>query len=172
MPKEGWKGTGMQRRSPLLLTHAARCIPCGAPDIRARDVRPPGPLITTLVRDALAHERLPATRSAPLNPTAGPDRPGAGGLDHTNSNELDRFLRRTLHNRDGYHQQLELAAARGLTGGGLSLSPAVAANVSRSTRSAMSRRRSRSAHITAVHGNDAYGAKEEASAYWVATVLP
>ncbi len=36
----------------------------------------------------------------------------AGGLEHADLDELNRFLRRTLHNRGGFHRPLELVAAR------------------------------------------------------------
>jgi len=36
----------------------------------------------------------------------------AGGLDHTNVDALNRFLRRQLHNRDGYGQPLDLVLER------------------------------------------------------------
>ena len=34
------------------------------------------------------------------------------GLEHADLDELNRFLRCTLHNRGGYHQPLELVAGR------------------------------------------------------------
>jgi hypothetical protein len=36
----------------------------------------------------------------------------AGGLEHADLDDLNRLLRRTLHNRDGYHQPLDLVAGR------------------------------------------------------------
>lgn len=36
----------------------------------------------------------------------------AGGLEHTDLDPLNRFLRRQLHNVDGYRQPLDLALDR------------------------------------------------------------
>jgi hypothetical protein len=36
----------------------------------------------------------------------------SGGLDRTDVDELNRRLRRQLHNRDGYRQPLDLVLAR------------------------------------------------------------
>lgn len=124
----------IERRKCLLLTHTGTLYPVFAPEVRAGDVRPPGPLVTTLVRDALEQEGLPADAVGQLDPadvriarTASRQILGfmnetaqtirfaverAGGLENLDLDELGRFLRRNLHNRDGYHHPLELVAAR------------------------------------------------------------
>lgn len=124
----------IERRKCLLLTHTGTLYPVFAPEVRAADVRPPGPLVTTLARDALEREGLPADAVGQLDPadvriarTASRQILGfmnetaqtirfaverAGGLEYLDLDELSRFLRRSLHNRDGYHHPLELVAAR------------------------------------------------------------
>ena len=124
----------VDRRKCLLLTHAATLFPVFAADVRARDLRPPGPFVVDRIRAALDNEDLPVDALGALDPdavsvarTASRQVLGfmndsaqtsrriiedAGGLEHADLQELNRFLRRTLHNRDGYHQPLELVAER------------------------------------------------------------
>jgi hypothetical protein len=124
----------IDRRKCLLLTHFGTLFPVLAADVRARDLRPPGPFVVERIRAALAEERLPAdvlgtldrdgvriARTASrqvlgfMNDTIQTSRwiiDRAGGLRHADLDDLNRFLRRTLHNRDGYHQPLELVAER------------------------------------------------------------
>jgi hypothetical protein len=40
------------------------------------------------------------------------DAEASSGLEHTDLDDLNRFLRRQLHNRNGYHQPLELVEQR------------------------------------------------------------
>lgn len=124
----------IERRKCLLLTHAGTLFPVFAADVRKPDLRPLGPLVVNLVEAAFDQERLPADALGALDPNALclartasrrvlgfmndtaltsrwlVDR--AGGLQHADLDDLNRFLRRTLHNRDGYHQPLELVAER------------------------------------------------------------
>jgi hypothetical protein len=124
----------IDRRKCLLLTHAATLFPVFVADVRARDLRPPGPFVVQHIVAALADEDLPVDALGPLDPdgvrvarTASRQMLGfmndatqasrwiideAGGLKHADLDELNRFLRRTLHNRGGYHQPLELVAER------------------------------------------------------------
>jgi hypothetical protein len=122
----------IDRRKCLLLTHAATLFPVLAADVRARDLRPPGPFVVDRIRAALGDEDLPVDALGDLDPdavsvgrTASRQVLGfmndsaqtsrwiiedAGGLEQADLRELNRFLRRTLHNRGGYHQPLELVA--------------------------------------------------------------
>jgi hypothetical protein len=124
----------IDRRKCLLLTHAGTLFPIFAADIRKPDLQPLGPFIVSLIHVALKDEQLPADALGELDPdalqlakTASRQILGfmndsaltsrwliqsAGGLQHTDLGDLNRFLRRTLHNRDGYHQPLELVAER------------------------------------------------------------
>ncbi len=122
----------IDRRKCLLLTHAGTLFPIFAADVRKPDLRPPGPLVVDLVHAALGQEQLPADALGALDPDAlGLARTAsrrilgfmndtaltsrliidqAGGLQHVDLDGLNHSLRRTLHNRDGYHQPLELVA--------------------------------------------------------------
>ncbi len=124
----------IDRRKCLLLTHTGTLFPVFAADVRKRHLRLLGPLVVDLVQTALGQEQFPADALGALDPDAprlartasrsvlgymndmAPtsrllvDR--AGGLQHADLDDLNRSLRRTLHNRDGYHQPLELVAER------------------------------------------------------------
>lgn len=124
----------LDRRKCLLLTHAGTLFPVLVADIRRRDLQPPGPLIAARVEAALGDEKLPADLLGPLDPdalrigrTASRSILGfmndsafacryaveqAGGLEHTDLDGLNRFLRRQLHNRGGYRQPLDLVLDR------------------------------------------------------------
>jgi hypothetical protein len=124
----------LDRRKCLLLTHAGTLFPVLVADIHKRDLQPPGPFVAAHIAAALADERLPADLLGPLDPdavriarTASRSTLGfmnesaaacryaveaAGGLEHTDADALNRFLRRQLHNRDGYRQPLDLALDR------------------------------------------------------------
>lgn len=124
----------IDRRKCLLLTHAATLFPVLAADVRARDLRPPGPFVVDRIRAAFVDENLPIDALGALDPdavsvartasrqvlgfmndTAQTSRwiiEEAGGLEHADLQELNRFLRRTLHNRGGFRQPLELVAER------------------------------------------------------------
>ena len=124
----------IDRRKCLLLTHAATLFPVFVADVRAGDLRPPGLFVVDRIRAALVDEDLPVDAFGVLDPdavrvarTASRQVLGfmndsaqtsrwiideAGGLEHADLQDLNRFLRRTLHNRGGYHQPLELVAER------------------------------------------------------------
>ncbi len=124
----------IDRRKCLLLTHAGTLFPVFVADVRKRDLQPPGPFMAAHVEAALADEKLPTDLLGPLDSdavrvarTASRSILGfmndsalacryaveqAGGLEHTELNTLNRFLRRQLHNRDGYRQPLDLAMDR------------------------------------------------------------
>ena len=124
----------LDRRKCVLLTHAGTLFPVFIADVRKRDLQPPGPLLAARIEAAVADERLPADARGPVTPgnvriarTASRRILGfmndsalscrysieqAGGLEHTNLDELNRSLRRQLHNRDGYRQPLELVLDR------------------------------------------------------------
>ncbi len=124
----------IDRRKCLLLTHSATLIPRLAADVRARDLRPPGPFVVDRIEAAFVEEAPPVdvlgaldrdavslARAASrqvlgfMNDTAQTSRwiiDDAGGLEHADLDELGRFLRRALHNRGGYHHPLELVTER------------------------------------------------------------
>lgn len=124
----------LDRRRCVLLTHAGTLFPVFFADVRKRDLQPPGPLLTARIEAALADERLPTDVLGPLEAdnvriarTASRSILGfmndsaiacrysierAGGLQHTDLDDLNRFLRRQLHNRDGYRQPLDLVLDR------------------------------------------------------------
>lgn len=124
----------LDRRKCLLLTHAGTLFPVFVADVRKRDLQPPGPLIAERVAAALTDEGLPLDLLGPIEPgavrtarTASRRILGfmndsalacrhsvelAGGLEHTDLDPLNRFLRRQLHNVDGYRQPLDLALDR------------------------------------------------------------
>lgn len=109
-------------------------FPVFAADVRKGDLRLLGPLVVDLVQTALGQEQFPPDALGALDPDAPRlartasrrvlgfmndtaltirllvDR--TGGLEHADPDDLNRLLRRTLHNRDGYHQPLELVAER------------------------------------------------------------
>jgi len=129
---EDWYANLMwiDRRKCLLLTHAGTLFPVFAADVRKPDLRPPGPFIVAQIRAALADERLPPSALGELDAdnvrlaqTASRSVLGfmndsalacrysvehAGGLALTDLDDLNRSLRRQLHNRDDYHQPLDL----------------------------------------------------------------
>ena len=124
----------LDRRKCVLLTHAGTLFPVFVGDVRKRDLQPPGPLLAARIEAALTDERLPTSLLGPLDPkaariarTASRSILGfmndsalacrysieqAGGLEHTDLDDLNRFLRRQPHNRDGYRQPLDLVVDR------------------------------------------------------------
>jgi hypothetical protein len=124
----------LDRRKCLLLMHVGTLFPVFVTDVRKRDLQPLGSFMVRLIETELARERLPedvlgrldpgalrlartASRSMLgfMNETAAECRyhvEAVGGLDRTDLDTLNRRLRRTLHNRDGYRDPLELVAAR------------------------------------------------------------
>ena len=127
----------IERRKCLLLTHAGTLFPVFVADVRKRDVTDLGVLVADRVAAALADERLPSDLLGPLDPTAArlartASRSvlgfmndsalacryaveSAGSLEHTDLDDLNRRLRRQLHNRNGYRQPLDLVLDRLLT---------------------------------------------------------
>lgn len=124
----------LDRRKCLLLTHAGTLFPIFIADVRKPDVQPPGPFLISRIHAALADEQLPADALGLLDPdqlqtarTASRSILGfmndsalasrdivdsSGGLKHADLDGLNRFLRRQLHNRDGYRQPLDLVLDR------------------------------------------------------------
>jgi hypothetical protein len=124
----------LDRRKCLLLTHAGTLFPVFIADVRTGDLRPPGALAVARIEAALADEGLPGDALGPLDPwgtdlarTASRRILGfmnetalacryaveaAGGLEDTDVAALDLFLRRQLHNVDGYRQPIELVRTR------------------------------------------------------------
>lgn len=104
------------------------------PAARKAALRQPGPLLAEIVGTELRSERLPVTLQGPLNPqhvqlatTSSRSILGfmndnarhcryavaaAGGLDTYDTKLLNYRLRRTLHNRDGYIQPIDVIAER------------------------------------------------------------
>lgn len=121
----------LDRRRCLLLTHAGTLFPVLIANVRKSDLNSPGQLIVARIQAALAEESLPSDLLGPLdadavriastasrsilgfmNETALVCRyavKDAGGLEHADVAALSRFLRRQLHNVDGYRQPLDLA---------------------------------------------------------------
>ena len=124
----------IERRKCLLLTHAGTLFSVFVPDVRAADLRPVGPYITRAAAAALRGEALPADCLGPLdtntvqlgrtadrqvlgfmNDLARQAKAGVvagGGLRNRDIAELNRRLRRTLHNRGGYNSAIMLVAQR------------------------------------------------------------
>lgn len=124
----------LDRRKCLLLMHVGTLFPVFAADVRKRELQPLGPFVVRSIETELARERLPAdvlgrldadalqlARTASrsvlgfMNETAFECRyhvEADGGLDRIDLDALNHRLRRTLHNRDGYHDPLELVVQR------------------------------------------------------------
>lgn len=51
----------IERRKCLLITHTATLFSVFIPDVRAAQLRPPGPLVVARIHDALSAENLPTT---------------------------------------------------------------------------------------------------------------
>jgi hypothetical protein len=125
----------IDRRKCLLLTHAGTFFPVFVADVRKLDITPIGPIVVSIIREQLESEALPADVLGPLDPndvhlakTASRSILGVmndtavhvryrvdamGGLERSESVPLNRFLRRTLHRRDGVHvKPLDLVAQR------------------------------------------------------------
>lgn len=129
----------IERRKCLLLTHAGTLFPVLISDVRKPDLQPLGPFLVPRIDAALADEKLPADILGPLeadqlrlaqtasrsilgfmNDSASTVRYAAsasGGLEHIDLDDLNRRLRRQLHNRDGYRQPLDLVMDRIVLGG-------------------------------------------------------
>lgn len=125
----------IDRRKCLLLTHAGTLFPVFVVDVRKADITPIGPYVVGLVEEHLRSEGLApdtlglldpddvdlaktASRSVlgVMNETAVHARYRAaamGGIARSDTVFLNRFLRRTLHNRAGeYVTPLDLVAQR------------------------------------------------------------
>jgi uncharacterized protein DUF6933 len=124
----------IDRRKCLLFLHATTLFPVFVADVRAAEVWPIGAFTVRVLEAALSAEQLPADCLGVLDP--GDVRPAktasrsvlgvmnelaylsryqaarAGGLGRTDVSALNRFLRRTPHNRDGYVWPLDLVTAR------------------------------------------------------------
>jgi hypothetical protein len=124
----------IDRRKCLLFMHATTLFSVFAADVRAADVRPIGAYAVRVLQAGLSAEALPLDCLGTLDPvdvrpakTASRSVLGvmndlahlsryqvarAGGLPRTDVAELNRFLRRTPHARDGYVWPLDLVTAR------------------------------------------------------------
>jgi len=125
----------IERRKCLLLTHAGTLFPVFVADVRKADLRPLGPYVVSLVEEHLRSEVLAANALGRLDPddvhlakTASRSILGVmndtarharyrieamGGIDRSDTLFLNRFLRRTLHNRAGdYVTPLDLVTQR------------------------------------------------------------
>jgi hypothetical protein len=124
----------LDRRRCLVLMHADTLFPIFVADVLKRDLRQLGQYVVAVVIAALSQEHLPADVLGELDPncvrlarTASRSTLGfmneiahecryhveaAGGLDNVDVGLLNGRLRRTLHNRDGYHEPLEFVARR------------------------------------------------------------
>ena len=124
----------LDRRKSLVLMHSGTLFPVFLADVRKRDLQPIGPYVVESIAVALSQEHLPRSALGELDPnsvqlarTASRSVLGfmteialearyqieaAGSLDSTDTEALNKRLRRTLHNRNGYHQPLELVTER------------------------------------------------------------
>jgi hypothetical protein len=124
----------IDRRKCLLFTHAGTLFPIFATDVRKADLKPVGPYVVGLIREHLRSEGLPLDTLGSLDPgevhvertasrsilaymrdTAIHARyriEAMGGVDAADTAFLNRYLRRSLHNRDGYVTPLDLAHER------------------------------------------------------------
>jgi hypothetical protein len=125
----------IERRKCLQLMHAETLFPVLAADVRARELRPIGRFVTTVIHHALADEQLPADALGALDadavrlaPTSSRQLLGyvtddaklcqhaahtRGGIDRLDLDALNRRLRRTLHNLNGtYVTPLDLVDRR------------------------------------------------------------
>jgi hypothetical protein len=122
----------LDRRKCLLLVHAGTLFPILVADVRKRDLRALGAYVVAAIATALDQEHLPRHALGELDAdavrlarTASRSVLGfmtemaldcryhveaAGGLANADTEVLNQRLRRTLYNRDGYHQPLELLA--------------------------------------------------------------
>lgn len=120
----------VDRRKCLVLMHAGTLFTVFVADVRKPDLAPLGPALVNVLRDALRREQLPDDTFGSLDAndvvvakTASRSMVGFmtqaaaesdwhiamdGGLDHTDIDGLNHLLCRTLRNRDGYHQPIEL----------------------------------------------------------------
>lgn len=124
----------VERRKCLLLMHTGTLFPALVVDVRKADLRDLGSWVTGQIEDALAAERLGSGTLGPLEPaslqlarTASRSMLGfmnqtaqecqyviamRGGLEHADIDALNHEQRRTLRNRNGYHQPIELVLQR------------------------------------------------------------
>ena len=124
-----------ERRKCILVTHASTLFCVCIPDVRAPDLRSPGPLIVDAILAALDSENLPRDTLGDLDPrrvqlarTASRRVLGVmndtalhiecalhqrGGLLDVDAVRLNRDLQRTLHTHQGtYAQPVDLARLR------------------------------------------------------------
>jgi hypothetical protein len=123
------------RRKCLLLTHTGTLFPVFVADVRKADITPVGPYVAGLVEEHLRAEGLAAETLGPLDwetveiaKTASRSMLGVmnqmalharyrieamGAIDRRDSSFLSRYLRRTIHSRDGvYLTPLDLTVRR------------------------------------------------------------
>ncbi|MGH2660470.1 MAG: DUF6933 domain-containing protein [Actinomycetota bacterium] len=124
----------LDRRKCLLLTHDGTLFSVFTADVLKRDLQPFGVYLVWMIEARLREEHLPIDALGELDPdsvrlarTASRSVLGfmndmaqacryqveaSGGLAVTDVEALNRRLLRTLHNREGYHDPLELVARR------------------------------------------------------------
>lgn len=123
----------IERRKCLLVTHAATLFSVFIPDVRAAQLRPPGPLVVARIHDALRAENLPSAALGRLDahdvtvaPTASRQILGTmndhagliehaitagGGLARCDLDTLHHSLHRTINSVTGYVPPIELVTA-------------------------------------------------------------
>jgi hypothetical protein len=124
----------IDRRKCLLLVHAGTLFPIFAADVRKGDLRPVGSYVVSLIEEHLQAEGIPADALGQLDAEEVlVDRTASrsilafmrdmaihakyrieamGGLERTDVAFLNRYLRRSPHNRGEYVRPLDLARER------------------------------------------------------------
>ena len=123
----------VERRKCLLLAHAGTLFSAFVPDVRKSDVDPIGTFVAGVIREQLRSEGLPEDLFGSLREVRAARTTSrgvlgfmndmtyqcqhavyvAGGLRHLDTGELNRWLRRSLHNRGGdYVTAMDLVASR------------------------------------------------------------
>jgi hypothetical protein len=120
----------IDRRKCLLVTHAGTLFSVFRPDVRATELRAFGFFVAAAIGAELHDEEL---RPETFGPLADPQlartasrqvlgfmnemafqirwqAEDAGGLEHSDPRQINRWLRRTLYSKDGYAKPLELVA--------------------------------------------------------------
>jgi hypothetical protein len=128
----------IERKKCLLLTHSGTLFSVFRPAVRQSELRQIGPLVTKMIAAELRAEDLPGETFGALDPSAVSlaktvsrstlgfmnemaahiryHLAHVGGLDHCDISQVNRELRRTLHNRGEYVVPIELVARRLSTG--------------------------------------------------------
>jgi hypothetical protein len=124
----------LERRKCLLLTHSGTLFSLFRADIRRAELRSVGGYLVDAIEAELRAEQLPIDMFSALAPESvllaktssrrtlgfmtemaselGYAIPAAGGLYACDIGVINRRLRRTLHNRDGYVTPIELVEAK------------------------------------------------------------